>query len=231
MPAAAPVAAGIAGGRFNPILAASSSTPRPTIASMTTVSSRHQRSRVDLLDRRRHRVVLERPALPDEGHLPPADAVRTEELINYFRFAHPNAPSNAPFSVTTEVAQCPWNPRNRLALIGLQSRRIDSERTPPRNLVFLLDVSGSMDSPDKLPLVRNAMSMLADSLTDHDRVSIVVYAGASGLVLPPTPGHRKDIIKQAIAELKPGGSTNGAAGSTSPTTSRHPRSSRAASTA
>ncbi len=78
--------------------------------------------------------------------------------------------------------------------------------------MFLLDVSGSMDSPDKLPLVRNAMSMLADSLTDHDRVSIVVYAGASGLVLPPTPGHRKDIIKRAIAELKPGGSTNGAAG-------------------
>jgi Ca-activated chloride channel family protein len=97
-------------------------------------------------------------------------------------------------------------------LIGLQSRRLDSERTPPRNLVFLLDVSGSMDSPDKLPLVRNAMSMLADTLTEADRVSIVVYAGASGLVLPPTSGHRKDIIKQAISELRPGGSTNGAAG-------------------
>ena len=148
----------------------------------------------------------------NEGRLPPADAVRTEELINYFRFAYPTAPSNAPFSVTTEVARCPWNPRNKLALIGLQSRRLDSERTPPRNLVFLLDVSGSMDSPDKLPLVRNAMKMLAETLTDADRVSIVVYAGASGLVLPPTPGHRKAVIQQAIADLKPGGSTNGAAG-------------------
>ena len=147
-----------------------------------------------------------------DGQLPPADAVRTEELINYFRFAYPNASSNAPFSVTTEVGKCPWSPRNKLVLIGLQSRRLDSERTPPRNLVFLLDVSGSMDSPDKLPLVRNAMSMLADTLTEADRVSIVVYAGASGLVLPPTSGHRKDIIKQAIAELRPGGSTNGAAG-------------------
>jgi Ca-activated chloride channel family protein len=147
-----------------------------------------------------------------DGQLPPADAVRTEELINYFRFAYPNAPSTAPFSVTTEVGKCPWNPRNKLVLIGLQSRRLDSERTPPRNLVFLLDVSGSMDSPDKLPLVRNAMSMLADTLTEADRVSIVVYAGASGLVLPPTSGHRKDIIKQAISELRPGGSTNGAAG-------------------
>jgi Ca-activated chloride channel family protein len=147
-----------------------------------------------------------------DGQLPPADAVRTEELINYFRFAYPNAPSNAPFSVTTEVGKCPWNPRNKLVLIGLQSRRLDSERTPPRNLVFLLDVSGSMDSPDKLPLVRNAMSMLADTLTEADRVSIVVYAGASGLVLPPTSGHRKDVIKQAISELRPGGSTNGAAG-------------------
>jgi Ca-activated chloride channel family protein len=148
----------------------------------------------------------------NEGRLPPADAVRTEELINYFRFAYPTAPSNAPFSVTTEVARCPWNPRNKLALIGLQSRRLDAEKTPPRNLVFLLDVSGSMDSPDKLPLVRNAMKMLADTLTDADRVSIVVYAGASGLVLPPTPGHRKAVIRQAIADLKPGGSTNGAAG-------------------
>jgi Ca-activated chloride channel homolog len=148
----------------------------------------------------------------NDGTLPPADAVRTEELINYFRFAYPGAPSTAPFSVTTEVAQCPWNPRNKLALIGLQARKIDSERTPPRNLVFLLDVSGSMDSPDKLPLVRTAMQMLADTLTEADRVSIVVYAGASGLVLPPTPGHRKAEIKQAIAELRPGGSTNGAAG-------------------
>ena len=213
VPAASPVAGGIAGGRFN---------PDPGRQQFHTEA-------YDRIDDNRFRRVTNDPVSTfsidvdtasysnvrrflNEGQLPPADAVRTEELINYFRFAYPNAPSNAPFSVTTEVAQCPWNPRNRLALIGLQSPRIDSERTPPRNLVFLLDVSGSMASPDKLPLVRNAMSMLADSLTDHDRVSIVVYAGASGLVLPPTPGHRKDIIKRAIADLKPGGSTNGAAG-------------------
>jgi Ca-activated chloride channel family protein len=148
----------------------------------------------------------------NNGTLPPADAVRTEELINYFRFAYPDAPANAPFSVTTEVAACPWNSRHRLALIGLQARRTPDERTPPRNLVFLLDVSGSMMPPNKLPLVRTAMRMLVDTLKPADRVAIVVYAGASGLVLPSTPGDRKADIQRAIAELNAGGSTNGAAG-------------------
>jgi Ca-activated chloride channel family protein len=146
------------------------------------------------------------------GTLPPADAVRTEELINYFRFAYPDAPTDTPFSVTTEVAACPWNPRHRLALIGLQARRIPDDRTPPRNLVFLLDVSGSMMPADKLPLVKTAMRMLVDTLKPADRVAIVVYAGASGLVLPSTPGDRKADIQRAIAELNAGGSTNGAAG-------------------
>lgn len=147
-----------------------------------------------------------------QGALPPPDAVRVEELINYFRYAYAHAPGDAPFSVTTEVSACPWNPRHRLALIGLQAARMAREQTPPRNLVFLLDVSGSMDSPDKLPLVRTAMRMLAETLTGADRVAIVTYAGASGLVLPSTRGDRREEIQRAIAELTPGGSTNGAAG-------------------
>src|SRR5262245_28417321 len=148
----------------------------------------------------------------NQGQLPPADAVRIEELINYFKYGYKDAPHDAPFSITTEVSACPWNPRHRLALIGLQARRMDDERTPPRTLVFLLDVSGSMTPPDKLPLVKAAMKMLVDTLTPSDRVAIVVYAGASGLVLPSTPGHKKAEIQRAIAELQPGGSTNGAAG-------------------
>jgi Ca-activated chloride channel family protein len=148
----------------------------------------------------------------NQGTLPPADAVRVEELINYFRFPYKGSQEGEPFSVTTEVSSCPWNPRHRLALIGLQARRMTAERTPPRNLVFLLDVSGSMTPPDKLPLVKTAMRMLADTLNPADRVAIVVYAGASGLVLPSTPGDRKSEIQRAIGDLQPGGSTNGAAG-------------------
>jgi Ca-activated chloride channel family protein len=146
------------------------------------------------------------------GSLPPSAAVRIEELVNYFRFAYPDAPKGQPFSVATEVAACPWNPRHRLALIGLQAPRLEADRTPPRNLVFLLDVSGSMQDADKLPLVKTAMRMLTDTLTEADRVAIVVYAGASGLALPSTSGHRKETIQQAIASLEAGGSTNGAAG-------------------
>jgi Ca-activated chloride channel homolog len=152
----------------------------------------------------------------NEGTLPPPDAVRVEELINYFRFDYAQSARDfgkaAPFSVTTELAPCPWNPRHRLALVGLQARPLDPDRIPRRNLVFLLDVSGSMASPDKLPLVRTAMRMLVDTLTAEDRIAIVVYAGASGVVLPSTSGARKETIHQAIARLEAGGSTNGAAG-------------------
>jgi Ca-activated chloride channel homolog len=148
----------------------------------------------------------------NEGKLPPPDAVRVEELINYFRFGYKEPQDGVPFSVTTEVAACPWNPRHRLALIGLQAKRLSQERTPPRNLVFLLDVSGSMMPPDKLPLVKTAMRMLVDTLNAQDRVAIVVYAGVSGLALPSTPGSRKAEIKQAIENLNAGGSTNGAEG-------------------
>jgi Ca-activated chloride channel family protein len=148
----------------------------------------------------------------NSGHLPPADAVRTEELINYFGFDYPSPPKNQPFSVTTEVASCPWNAQHRVALIGLHTRQIAAGATPPRNLVFLLDVSGSMMPSDKLPLVKTAMRMLADTLTANDRLAIVVYAGASGLALPSTHGDQKETIRRALENLEAGGSTNGAAG-------------------
>jgi Ca-activated chloride channel family protein len=147
-----------------------------------------------------------------DGELPPAGAVRTEELINYFRFVYPEPSGRDPFSVTTELAACPWNPKHRLALIGLQGRSLDERDPAPRNLVFLLDVSGSMMPADKLPLVRTAMRMLTDVLTERDRVAIVVYAGASGLVLPSTSGDQKERIHQALGTLEAGGSTNGAEG-------------------
>jgi Ca-activated chloride channel homolog len=146
------------------------------------------------------------------GSLPPAGAVRIEELINYFRFDYPQPQGGQPFSVTTELAECPWNPKHRLALIGLQGRESLRESPPARNLVFLIDVSGSMMPSDKLPLVRNALRMLVDELTERDRVAIVVYAGSSGLVLPSTPGHHKARIHRAIGELEAGGSTNGGEG-------------------
>jgi Ca-activated chloride channel family protein len=148
------------------------------------------------------------------GSLPPAGAVRIEELINYFRFEYPSATKEQPFSVTTEVADCPWNPKHRLALIGLHGRETPEGELPRRNLVFLIDVSGSMQPPDKLPLVRHGLRMLADTLTARDRVAIVVYAGASGLVLPSTRGDHKATVQQAIANLEAGGSTNGASGIT-----------------
>jgi Ca-activated chloride channel family protein len=146
------------------------------------------------------------------GTLPPPGAVRIEELINYFRFDYPQPQAGQPFSVTTELADCPWNPKHRLALIGLQGRELARENPPARNLVFLIDVSGSMVPADKLPLVRNAMRMLVDELTSRDRVAIVVYAGSSGLVLPSTPGDHKARIHRALAELEAGGSTNGGEG-------------------
>jgi Ca-activated chloride channel family protein len=147
-----------------------------------------------------------------DGELPPAGAVRTEELINYFRFAYPQPSGRDPFSITTELSACPWNPKHRLALIGLQGRALEARDPAPRNLVFLIDVSGSMMPSDKLPLVRTAMRMLTGVMTERDRVAIVVYAGASGLVLPSTPGDQHQRIHDALEQLEAGGSTNGAEG-------------------
>lgn len=147
-----------------------------------------------------------------QGQLPPVDAVRIEELINYFDYDYPNPRGQHPFSITTEVSDAPWNPGRKLVHIGIQGKRLDIEQLPPANLVFLIDVSGSMNQPDKLPLLKESFMMLADQLREEDFVSIVVYAGAAGLVLSPTSGADKEAIFDAIDRLHAGGSTAGAAG-------------------
>src|SRR5205085_9524346 len=124
----------------------------------------------------------------NDGQLPPRDAVRIEELVNYFTYDYPQPDGQTPFSVTAEVAECPWNTQHKLVHIGLQGKKMAQEELPPANLVFLIDVSGSMNEPDKLPLVKSSLRTLANQLTPRDRVAVVVYAGASGLVLPSTPG-------------------------------------------
>lgn len=146
------------------------------------------------------------------GVVPPRDSVRTEELLNYFRYDYPNPTGSVPLSVTTEVARCPWEPRHALLHVGVQARQSAEPGSIRRNLVFLLDVSGSMQPEDKLPLVRSAMSLLVNQLTARDTVAIVVYAGSSGLALPITPGDEHGVILEAIRRLHAGGSTNGGEG-------------------
>ncbi|MBN3881597.1 MAG: VWA domain-containing protein [Nostoc sp. JL34] len=147
-----------------------------------------------------------------QGELPPKDAVRIEELINYFTYNYPQPKGNRPFSVTTEVTAAPWNPQHKLVQVGLQGKRLESETLPPSNLVFLIDVSGSMDDPNKLPLVQQSLKLLVNKLRPEDRVSLVVYAGNAGLVLPATPGSQKSKILAAIDRLEAGGSTAGGQG-------------------
>lgn len=142
--------------------------------------------------------------------LPPANAVRIEEMVNYFEYDYPQPKGQDPFVVSMEVDVCPWNKAHKLALIGLQGVKMETADLPPNNLVFLLDVSGSMESPDKLPLLKSALRLLVDQLRPEDRVSIVVYAGAAGIVLEPT--HQKSEILAAIDRLSAGGSTAGGAG-------------------
>lgn len=148
----------------------------------------------------------------NDGMVPPRDAVRIEEMVNYFNYSYPQPPDDAPFSVTTEVAGCPWNARNRLLRVGIQGRNLDQWKMAPNNLVFLIDVSGSMDQPNKLPLIQRAFRVLVDELRAEDRVAIVVYAGAAGLVLPSTSAADKATILGAIERLQGGGSTAGGAG-------------------
>jgi Ca-activated chloride channel family protein len=147
-----------------------------------------------------------------QGQLPPEGAVRIEELINYFPFAYAEPTGDAPFSVTTEVSQAPWNEKHRLLHVGLQGKRLSSAELPARNLVFLLDVSGSMESPNKLPLLKRSLATLAETLTERDQLAIVVYAGASGLVLSPTAGNQQASILASLDRLEAGGSTNGGDG-------------------
>ena len=148
----------------------------------------------------------------NNNQLPPAGAVRTEEMINYFKYQYPQPTGKDPFSINTEISDCPWNKENKLVLIGLQGKNIPVENLPASNLVFLIDVSGSMMDENKLPLVKASMKMLTDQLRENDRISIVVYAGNAGLVLPSTSGSDKIKIKTAIDALEAGGSTAGGAG-------------------
>jgi Ca-activated chloride channel family protein len=147
-----------------------------------------------------------------EGRLPPPDAVRIEELINYFTYDLPSPEGPDPFSVHSEVGRAPWNPAHRLVRIGIQGRTVDTEDLAASNLVFLLDVSGSMNSPNKLPLLKSALRLLVDQLRPQDQVAIVVYAGAAGVVLDPTSGGVKERILDALSRLEAGGSTAGGAG-------------------
>jgi len=149
----------------------------------------------------------------NEGRLPPQDAVRVEEMINYFDYDYaPPANRETPFRVATEVAAAPWNPSALLLSVGIKGFEIAAEQRPAANLVFLIDVSGSMQPPDKLPLLKKAFRLLTEQFTARDRVSMIVYAGSSGVVLEPTPGDQKYRIHEALERLSAGGSTNGASG-------------------
>ncbi len=146
------------------------------------------------------------------GTKPPVDAVRIEEMINYFPYEWNVEAGDHPFQLLTEVWDAPWKPEHRLVRVGLRAPAVETEHLPPSNLVFLLDVSGSMNWPDKLPLLKKAFALLVDQLRPQDRVAIIVYAGAAGLVLPSTPGNRRGKILEAVERLEAGGSTAGGAG-------------------
>jgi len=146
------------------------------------------------------------------GEIPPGNMVRIEEMINYFDYDYPNPKGEIPFSVNTEISTCPWNTQHQLMHIGLQGQKMPKENIPANNLVFLLDVSGSMDAPNKLPLLKKGFQMLIRELRPQDRVAIVVYAGYSGIALRSTPGTHKHVIEQAMNELQSGGGTAGAEG-------------------
>lgn len=147
-----------------------------------------------------------------QGTQPPPGTVRLEEMINYFDYSYPQPVTKHPFSINLDMGVCPWNEKHRLVLIGLQGRDIPVTQMPPANLVFLIDVSGSMTGADRLPLVKTSLLHLVDALRPQDKVSIVVYAGRAGLVLPPTAGDEKQKIRNAIDRLESGGSTAGGAG-------------------
>jgi Ca-activated chloride channel family protein len=148
----------------------------------------------------------------NNGQLPPADAVRIEEMINYFSYNLPGPTDGGPVAIHTELSAAPWNSKHRLLRIGLKARTIATEKLPASNLVFLIDVSGSMNEPNKLPLVQSSLKMLVNQLRPQDKVSLVVYAGAAGVVLPATGGDKKETINSAIDNLSAGGSTAGGQG-------------------
>ena len=148
----------------------------------------------------------------NNGQKVPKDAVRIEEMVNFFKYQYPQPQNEHPFSINSEYSDCPWNTNNKLVRIGLQGKSIDSEKLPASNLVFLIDVSGSMSDENKLPLLKQSLKVLVNQLRKEDKVSIVVYAGAAGLVLPPTSGDKKMTIMDALDKLEAGGSTAGGQG-------------------
>ncbi len=147
-----------------------------------------------------------------DGEMPPEDAVRIEEMINYFTYDYTKPEKDEPFAIINEISKCPWDSKHNLAMVALKGREIDSEKRSPSNLVFLIDVSGSMDEQDKLPLLKSSFKMLVNQLDEGDKISIVVYAGAAGVVLDSTDGSNKDKIIDAIENLHAGGSTAGGEG-------------------
>ena len=148
----------------------------------------------------------------NNGQLPPADAVRIEEMVNYFSYDYEGPKDDAPFAVHVDAASAPWNENHRLVRIALQGDKVDESERPNANLVFLIDVSGSMSNQNKLPLVQRSLNLLVDQMEARDRIAVVVYAGASGLALPSTTANNKETIQHAISNLRSGGSTNGGAG-------------------
>ncbi len=148
----------------------------------------------------------------NDGELPPQDAVRVEEMINYFNYDYNEPTSEHPFGVTTEYGNCAWNKDHKLVLVGLQAKKIKKDNLPNSNIVFLVDVSGSMGSDNKLPLLKKALTELVKELREKDKVAIVVYAGAAGVVLPSTSGNKKEEIIAALDKLNSGGSTAGGEG-------------------
>jgi Ca-activated chloride channel homolog len=148
----------------------------------------------------------------NQGQKVPEDAVRVEEMMNFFKYNYPQPTDQHPFSINTEYSNCPWNPKHQLLKIGVQGKNIPTDNLPASNLVFLIDVSGSMNSDNKLPLLVQSLKILVSQLRKEDKVAIVVYAGAAGMVLPPTAGTEKQTIIDALEKLQSGGSTAGGAG-------------------
>ncbi|TPG42258.1 vWA domain-containing protein [Flavobacterium pectinovorum] len=148
----------------------------------------------------------------NNGQVVPKDAVRVEEMVNFFKYDYPQPKDQHPFSINTELSDSPWNSKNQILKIGLQGKNIPTENLPASNMVFLIDVSGSMEDDNKLPLLIQSMKILVNELRAKDKVAIVVYAGAAGLVLPPTSGDEKETINDALESLQAGGSTAGGAG-------------------
>ena len=148
----------------------------------------------------------------NQGKLPPSDAIRTEELVNYFSYGYEKPTGNDPVKISAEAGACPWNPQHRLVRIGIKAREIADKNLPASNLVFLIDVSGSMYGPTRLELVKSSLKLLVNNLREQDRVAIVVYAGSAGEVLPSTSGSDKQKIREALEQLTAGGSTAGGAG-------------------